>query len=233
MATINGNIYDSFAPVSLTQSAKDLSRTDRTNYLTSANVPKRYQVRWAGTGYNGVTINEAYVPTKLNGTSSTGDIINMVFYVYASTRYENPDGYPSNLNNWDLVATIKKSRDIANKQYNSNAILNNQRFTVDISQICQDLLSYSLVPINKGTWQNSQWGGMNGGQTKQDNVTQSVSLFNVTPNGSYRYIKVVAKPEILLDTGLVVEATNKVTFKPITIINSVHQYEKDEVFLFS
>ena len=57
--------------------------------------------------------------------------------------------YPANLNNWDLVATIKKSRDIANKQYNSNAILNHQRFTVDISQICQDLLSYSLVPIKQ------------------------------------------------------------------------------------
>ena len=240
MATINGNIYDSFAPVSFAQSAKDLSVTDRTNYLTSANVPKRYQVRWSGQGYNyttgipnSVTINEAYVPTRLNGTPITGDIINMVFYVYASTRYENPDGYPTNLNNWDLVATIKKSRDIANKQYNSNATLNNQRFTVDISQVCQDLLSYSLVPIKKGTWQNSQWGGMNGGQTKQDNVTQSVSLFNVTPNGSYRYIKVVAKPEILLDTGLVVEATNKVNFSIITVINSVHQYEKDEVFLFS
>ena len=91
MATINGNIYDSFAPVSLTQSAKNLSRTDRTNYLTSANVPKRYQVRWAGQGYNyttgtpnNVTIDEAYVPTKLNGTGTapnhTGDIINMVFY---------------------------------------------------------------------------------------------------------------------------------------------------------
>ena len=236
MATINGNIYDSFAPVSLTQSAKDLSKTDRTNYLTSANVPKRYQVRWAGTGYNGVTINEAYVPTKLNGTGTapnqTGDIINMVFYVYASTRYENPDGYPSNLNNWDLVATIKKSRDIANKQYNSNAILNNQRFTVDISQVCQDLLSYSLVPINKGTWQSSLWGGMNGGQTIQDNVAEDVSLFNVTPNGSYRHIKVVAKPEVILSTGLIVEATNKINFTPITVINSVHQYEKDEVWLF-
>lgn len=235
MATINGNIYDSFAPVSFSQSAKDLSKTDRSNYLSSANVPKRYQVRWSGTGYDNYgTIDEAYVPTKLNGTSNTGDIINMVFYVYATTKFENePPAYPTNLSNWDLVATIKKSRDIANKQYNSNAILNNQRFTVDISQVCQDLLSYSLVPINKGTWQSSQWGGMNGGQAKQDNVTQSVSLFNVTPNGSYRYIKVVAKPEILLDTGLVVEATNKVNFSIITVINSVHQYEQDEVFLFS
>lgn len=233
MATINGNIYDSFAPVSFTQSAKDLSKTDRTNYLSSANVPKRFQVRWTGTG-----VNETYVPTKTASTgvfpNQTGDIINMVFYVYATTKFENePPIYPANLSNWDLVAKIKKSRDIANKQYNSNAILNNQRFTVDISQVCQDLLSYSLVPINKGTWQSSQWGGMNGGQTKQDNVTQSVSLYNVTPNGSYRYIKVVAKPEILLDTGLVVEATNKVNFSIITVINSVHQYEQDEVFLFS
>ena len=229
MATINGNIYDSFAPVSFTQSAKDLSRTDRSNYLVSANVPKRYQVRWSGTG-----VNEAYVPTKSNGTANSGDIINMVFYVYATTKFENePPNYPPNLSNWDLVAKIKKSRDIANKQYNSNAILNHQRFTVDISQICQDLLSYSLVPIKKGTWQSSQWGGMNGGQTKQDNVTQSVSLYNVTPNGSYRYIKVVAKPEIILDTGLAVEATNTVNFSTITVINSVHQYEQDEVFLFS
>ena len=238
--TINGNISDSFAPVSFTNSAKDLSVEWRSNYLVSANVQKRYQVKWANPSAG---LNEATVPSKANGTGTgntqTGDIINMVFYVYATTQYEEPNGYPNNLNNWDLVAKIKKSRDIVNKQYNSNSILGGQRFTVDISQICQDLLSYSLVPINKGTWQNSQWGGMNGGQAVQDNVTTSpvapasVSLWNVTPNGSYRYIKVVAKPEIILSTGLVVEATNTVTFTPITIINSVHQYEQDEVWLFS
>ena len=226
--TKNGNIYDSFSPISFSNSAKSLSLNWRSNYLTSANVPKRYQIRWDG-------LNEHESPTKANGTGTapnqTGDIINMVFYVYATTKFE--DGvFPTNLNNWDLVATIKKSRDIANKQYNSNAILANQRFTVDISQICQDLLSYSLVPINKGTWQSSLWGGMNGGQTKQDNVAQDVSLYNVTPNGSYRHIKVVAKPEVILSTGLIVEATNQINFQPITVINSVHQYEKDEVWLF-
>jgi len=158
----------------------------------------------------------------------------MVFYVYATTQFDNlNNGYPPNLNNWDLVATIKKSRDIANKQYNSNAILNHQRFTVDISQICQDLLSYSLVPIKKGTWQSSFWGGMNGGQTKQDNVTETVSMFNVTPNGSYRAIKVVAKPEVILSTGLVRETTSeKVTFPVINVINSVPQFQKDVVYLF-
>jgi hypothetical protein len=149
MATINGDIYDSFSPISFSNSAKSLSLNWRSNYLVSANVPKRYQVRWQSTG-----VNEAYVPTKSNATGTapnqTGDIINMVFYVYATTKFENGI-FPANLNNWDLVATIKKSRDITNKQYNSNNILSHQRFTVDISQICQDLLSYSLVPINKGT----------------------------------------------------------------------------------
>jgi hypothetical protein len=230
MATINGDIYDSFSPISFSNSAKSLSLNWRSNYLVSANVPKRYQVRWQSTG-----VNEAYVPTKSNATGTapnqTGDIINMVFYVYATTKFENGI-FPANLNNWDLVATIKKSRDITNKQYNSNNILSHQRFTVDISQICQDLLSYSLVPINKGTWQSSLWGGMNGGQTIQDNVAEDVSLYNVTPNGSYRHIKVVAKPEVILSTGLIVEATDKINFTPITVINSVHQYEKDEVWLF-
>ncbi len=226
MATINGNIYDSFSPISFSNSAKSLSLNWRSNYLVSANVPKRYQVRWQSTG-----VNEAYVPTKSNATGGSGDIINMVFYVYATTKFENGI-YPANLNNWDLVATIKKARDITNKQYNSNNILAHQRFTVDISQICQDLLSYSLVPINKGTWQSSLWGGMNGGQREQDNVAEDVSLYNVTPNGSYRHIKVVAKPEVLLSTGLIVEATETINFTPITVINSVHQYEKDEVWLF-
>ncbi len=228
MATINGSIHDSFSPVSTTPSALDLSYDNRLNYLVSANVPKRYQVRWEGAG-----VNEAYTPTKTAGTTTTGDIVNMVFYVYATTQFED-GSYPASLNNWDLVAKIKKSRDLANRKYNNDgAILNNQRFTVDISQVCQDILSYSLVPIGKGTWQSSLWGGMNGGQTKQDNVTESVSQYNVTPNGAYRHIRVVAKPEVILSTGLIVEATNSVTFDEIAIINSVHQFEKDEVWLFT
>ena len=74
---------------------------------------------------------------------------------------------------------------------------------------------------------------MNGGQTKQDNVTQSVSEYNVTPNGSYRHIRVVAKPEIILSNGLITEATNTVTFTDIAIINSVAQFERDSVFYYN
>jgi hypothetical protein len=236
---INGSIKESFAPLSFKNTAKDLNLFFRSNYVCSANTPKRYQARWdCPSGFNSYgDVDEAYIPNKLNctdnGATQTGDVINMNFYVYATTQYIN-NSYPANLNNWDLVAKIKKSRDIANKQYNSNAILDHQRFTVDISQICQDLLSYSLVPINKGTWQSSLWGGMNGGQSPQDNVTQTVSLFNVTPNGSYRAIRVVAKPEVLLNTGLVAEATStKITFQTISVINSVPQFEEDEIYLWN
>ena len=230
MATINGTIHQSFSPVSFQQSAKDLSFDNRSNYLVSANVPKRYQVRWEGSG-----VNESYTPTKTAGNTGNtrGDVVNMVFYVYATTQFTD-GSYPASLNNWDLIATIKKSRDLANKKYNNdNSILNNQRFTVDISQVCQDILSYSLVPIGKGTWQSSLWGGMNGGQTKQDNVTQSVSEYNVTPNGAYRHIRVVAKPEVILNNGLITEATNTITFPEIAIINSVHQFDNDIVWLFN
>ena len=228
MATINGTIFDSFSPVSTTQSALNLSYNNRSNYLVSANVPKRYQVRWEG-------VNEAYTPTKTAGNqqNTRGDIVNMVFYVYATTQYVDGD-YPANLNQWDLVAKIKKSRDLVNKKYNDKTnILNHQRFTVDISQVCQDLLSYSLVPIGKGTWQSSLWGGMNGGQTIQDNVTESVSDYNVTPNGTYRHIRVVAKPEVILRNGLITEATNTVTFDDIAVINSVGQFERDSIFYYN
>jgi hypothetical protein len=219
MATINGTIHQSFSPVSFQQSAKDLSFDNRSNYLVSANVPKRYQIRWQ----NG--INESYTPTN------EGDVVNIVFYVYATTQHIDGSFVP--LADWNLVAKIKKSRDLVNRAYNSSDLEDHQRFTVDISQICQDLLSYSLVPIGKGTWQSSLWGGMNGGQTKQDNVTQSVSDYNVTPNGSYRYIRVLAKPEVLTASGLVTEdSSTVVTFPDITVINSVHQFENDIVWLF-
>ena len=233
--TINGNIYESFAPVSSSTDALKLSYNNRSNYLVSANVPKRYQVGWDGvTG--GATITEATVPSKANGSgvapNQTGDVINMVFYVYATTQYQ--DGAFTPLSNWDLVAKIKKAKDLANKKYNDNSNIKiGQTFTIDISQICQDILSYSLVPIGKGTWQSSLWGGMNGGQTIQDNVTQSVSDYNVTPNGAYRHIRVVAKPEIILSSGLITEASNTITFDDIAVINSVHQFEKDEVWLFT
>ena len=224
MAKYKGIIETGIQPVGFANSQlENMSYNWRANYLKSANTPLRYQVMWNG-------LNEHQTPSKSGYNSQTekGEIINMVFRVYASTQYP----YPVSNNNWDLVATIKKARDIANKEYNTNNILQKQRFTIDISEICQDLLSYSLVPINKGTWQSSEWGGMNGGQTKNDNVTETISNYNVTPNGTYRHIKVEAIPEVIVEDGTIEEVVgqNPVVFNNIAVINSVAQYERDDIY---
>ena len=200
----------------------------RANFLKSANTQMRYQVMW-----NGLNENQAPSKANFNANNNKGDIINMVFKVYATTEYP----YPVTFDSWDLVATIKKTRDIANKSYDTTAPSNQtpltfQRFTIDISQLCQDLLSYSLVPINKGTWQASEWGGMNGGQTKQDNVTETISDYNVSRNGTYRHIFVTAIPEVILANGTIEEVTgqNPLQFRKIAVINSVAQYEQQDIF---
>ena len=224
MAGFNGTIAAGIQPFDNSSSnLATMSYNWRANYVKSAYTQMRYQVIWDG-------LNENQEPLASNFSSPNGDIINIIFRVYASTQFP----YPSSSAEWDLIATIRKTRDIANINYsNSQADLSSQRFTIDISQLCQDLLSYSLVPINKGTWQSSEWGGMNGGETKQDNVTQAISFYNVTPNGTYRHIWVTATPEVLLGDGTIQEATGSgvsLSFNKIAVINSVAQFEKDNIY---
>ena len=227
MAKYKGVITSGIQPVGFSgDNLKNLSYNWRANYLKSANTPLRYQVMW-----NGLDDNQEPSKTNFNAGNNKGDIINMVFRIYASTTYPY-----QGVNDWDLVATIKKTRDIANKSYIPNAPIGAQRgfqrYTIDISQLCQDLLSYSLVPIKKGTWQSSEWGGMNGGETKQDNVTMTVSDFNVTRNGTYRHIMVRAIPEVILANGTIKEVVgqNPIQFNKIAVINSVAQYEQQDIY---
>ena len=224
MAGFNGTISAGIQPFDNSSSnLATMSYNWRANNLKSSHTQMRYQLIWDG-------LNENEEPLASNFSTGNGDIINVIFRVYASTQFP----YPVSSADWDLVGTIRKTRDIANISYaNGQANLNYQRFTIDISQLSQDLLSYSLVPINKGTWQNSEWGGMNGGETKQDNVTQGISFYNVTPNGTYRHIWVTATPEVLLLNGTVEEATGagvSLSFNKIAVINSVAQFEKNDIF---
>ena len=197
MATARGTLTLAIQPRgTISDYVKNMSYNWLSNNLKSANTQMRYQVQWGG-------LAENVEPSKNNFSGTEGDVINIIFRVYATTTFP----YPVSLDDWDSVGTIRKTRDIANRSYNSNTSLPNQRFTVDISKICQDLLSYSLVPINKGTWQSAEYGGMNGGQTKQDNVVATISDYNVTKNGMYRHIKVTANPEIILANGTIAESS--------------------------
>jgi hypothetical protein len=221
MATARGTLTLAIQPRgTISDYVKNMSYNWLSNNLKSANTQMRYQVQWGG-------LAENVEPSKNNFSGTEGDVINIIFRVYATTTFP----YPASLDDWDSVGTIRKTRDIANRSYNSNTSLPNQRFTVDISKICQDLLSYSLVPINKGTWQSAEYGGMNGGQTKQDNVVATISDYNVTKNGMYRHIKVTANPEIILANGTIAESSNSpMVFNTLAVINSLAQFEKQNIF---
>ena len=126
-----------------------------------------------------------------------GDVVNVIFDVETSVTG----------NYWTTIGTIKKSRDITNRRYNGGNAPAGHRFTIDVSQLVSDQLSYSLCPINKGTWQSNFYGGMNGGLTMQDNVINkdaisggsAISMFNVSDNGTFRRLRVSATFEIIGD----------------------------------
>jgi len=222
MANILGDAYWGFQPVGDSTNMKGSFFDYRTNYLKSANDPLRYQVQWVKSG-----LTEATVPSKDNWSSPNGDLINVIFTV--STSVDDT--------NWTEIGVIKKSRDIANKKYTDDTVADNQRFTIDISQLVSDELSYSLCPINKGTWQSNKYGGMNGGLTMQDNVLGNtsqvgdvVSNYNVSKNGTYRRVKVVATFEVINGDGAIISSSETLTSTTLTVINSVNQFERDSLY---
>ena len=185
------------------------------NYLVSANQPMIYQAMWSADSGAGFDINEAYVPLV------EGDVVNVIFKIYATTDFP----VPSPSADWDLIGQIKKSRDIPNTNIVNSSVSNSQRFTVDISRIVADQLSYSLVPIGKGSWQNQEYGGLNGGTQKQDNITETISPYNVTRNGAYRAIRVRAEIEMLGSTGIVELSTTTISSASyVRAINSVPSF---------
>ena len=234
---INGNVSWGFVPFN--GDSSNLAGTFweyRWNNLKSANEPLRYQIQWTGI----YDLNEITEPSKLNWTGSTpdsgtgnGDIVNVIFEVYTTTDYERT--FPDD---WDLIGTIKKSRDIANKKYNDGTPPSGHRFTVDISRLLSDEITYSLCPIKKGTWQSPFYGGMNGGLTMQDNVLDGtgamgspISDYNISKNGSFRNVKVKTYYEVINGDGQIVSASgNSKTSDLVTVINSVDQFDKDVVY---
>ena len=199
-----------------------MSQGFRNNYLKSANDQLRYEIVISDGG-------EGAEP------SAYKDVVNVIFKVETSVN----DAL------WTTIGTIKKSRDIANRRYNGGNAPNGHRFTIDVSQLVSDQLSYSLCPINKGTWQSNFYGGMNGGLTMQDNVIQitgssggsPISLFNVSDNGTFRRLRVTATFEIIgsdANNGALEMSTSTEKVAPsITVINSVNQFERDSLYYYN
>ena len=219
MANYLGNLSWGIVPLNWgTTNLATMSWDYRSNYLKSANDQLRYQVQWVKSG-----LNEGVEPSAGNYTGGKGDIVNAIFKVETTV-----DG-----TNWNTIGTIKKSRDIANKRYDTGAAATDHRFTIDISQLVSDQLSYSLCPINKGTWQSSFYGGMNGGAVMQDNVigTSPISNYNVSENGTFRRVKVTVTFDIINGNGEIVDAGYTLSHTPyVTAINSVNQFERDSVY---
>lgn len=237
----NGTVEFTLKPRVYTGSGLQADAFDeRGNYLMSVNSPIRYQVTYkAGASF------------KENTEPSTNDVVNVIFKVYGTSISQDLHNSPST--DWEEIATIRKSRDVPNKglgglpstygiTYNAG-----HRFTIDISSICNDLLSYSLCPIGKGTWARhttspytlggfrGSFGGMNGNGHPQDNDIRMYSQTMLTQNGAYRFIKLEATFELLQADGTVTTATSgsnpiKLAVGNVAVINSAPQWEEDSVY---
>ena len=212
----------------------------RANVLKSVHDPLRFQMQWHPSGYT-----EATEPTKANydPNNESGDLVSVIFEVRVRATYN--DSYRT-------IATIRKQRDIINKKYDDQSPATGHRFTVDVSRLVQNELSYSLCPINKGTWQSRGsssistenhdfYGGMNGGAVMQDNVIgnsgawgDSISNYNVSHNGTCVDLSVVCTFEIINGDGEIVlaDGTTSITFNNLSIINSVNHFERDDTYYF-
>ncbi|QDP67818.1 MAG: hypothetical protein Unbinned8210contig1002_6 [Prokaryotic dsDNA virus sp.] len=188
------------------------------NYILSANMPVIYQAIWTATSPDS---NETYIPKE------AGDVVNAVFKVYSTTTYPAPASY----SDWDLIATIKKSRDLPNVNYYDSNVPNNQRFTVNIQQILADQLSYTLCPIGAGSINSLSFGGMNGGARAQDNITEMVSPYNLTRNGQFRRIVVLVNFEVL-DSNLQIVTSTTTLGAPPTVyaLNATVDFRQSNYF---
>ena len=219
MAVLTGTVSWGIVPLntSNTSNLASMSWDYRSNYLKSANDQLRYQVQWFYSN-----INEGVE------AGNEGNVVNVIFKIETSVNGVD----------WNTIGNIKKSRDIANRKYNDGSQPTGHRFTVDISQLVSDQLSYSLCPIDKGTWQSNYYGGMNGGLTMQDNVIGSnnaigtpISEYNVSKNGTFRRVRVSATFEILDADKQIITASDVLSYAPyLTVINSVNQFERDSVY---
>lgn len=199
----------------------DQQQTYTSNVLVPASLPMTYQVVWYGTTTGGTTITDQYIPAEAN------DLVNTVFIIEATTEFSGTGGVVA-YGGWQEIGRIKKSRDIPVTDIITGTVPQQQTFTIDISRIVQDQLSYSLCPAGKGSWQTVEWGGMNGGQSKQDTVVADISPYIVRRNGTYRNVRVHCVFEQLDANGAIITSTTTLTSAEyVSAINAVVGFDQN------
>lgn len=229
MAVINGVASWGIVPTdNITSNLSTMSNGFRGNTLKSSNDQFRYQVQWFFAGNNEGVEASAQNAVVAGSHTVSGDVLNAIFKIETSVDDTN----------WDTIATIKKSRDITNKRFGNGSPPAGHRFTIDIGQLLSDQLSYSLCPINKGTWKSNYYGGLNGGLTMQDNVIGAsaaagfpISYYNVSQNGSFRMVRVSVTFDIITADNQITTASTVLGYADlVTAINSVNQFENDSTY---
>ena len=234
---INGTLKFSYEPYA--SSTSDTATRQYPFYssrIHTVNSPLEYTARWDG------GLDESQEPQAANytGTPGTGDgdVVNVLFDVFVSNDKDAGSSYTTD---WHLLTTIRKSRDIRNMDAGppvtggqGTSVAANHRFTVDISEVLRDELSYSLVPLGKGTWAQWQWGGLNGGSVRQANVSVPIwqNTWVQSTNGTYLWVRVRIRTEILDADGIIQEATAsgsyKSSYNSISVINSAPQWDSNK-----
>ena len=204
-------------------STRGYSLNDQTQII-GCNQPLLYKVKW------GETLSRI-TNQSLASSLQVGDLVNVLFDVYIGVDYDAKDvNNTTGATDMVLIGTLRKSRDIPYKRGEGIKPRwtqgNNQNqyhtFTVDIAPLVKSYLSYTLVPLMKGSMTHI-WAM--GGHYSTDDVTPFTSS-----QGSLRFVDVQMRFEVKESTegiNLVVanNGTNDVRKNTLgyAVINSVPQ----------
>lgn len=187
--------------------------------LVSCNSPMIYQLQWGQTLSNVKNI-------MLESEYTANDVVNVIFDVYIGNEY----GVSGNAGggNMVLAGSLRKSRDlpyIANEGISpeyvtGNALINFHTFTVDISSIVKNYLTYTLTPILKGS-PSSQFAMS--GNYNTNNLLDYTSI-----SGTDRIVDVRARFEIYeQDPNIskkLIEAAGHKDLNALGVINAAIQH---------
>tara|TARA_R100001244_G_scaffold36446_2_gene33397 strand:+ start:3672 stop:5360 length:1689 start_codon:yes stop_codon:yes gene_type:complete len=188
--------------------------------LVSCNSPMIYQLQW------GQTLSRI---TNLMPESDylKNDVVNIIFDVWIGNNFES--SFDEATGNMFFAGSLRKSRDLPyiggegiDPEYTlGNALVNYHTFTIDISPIVKNYLSYTLTPMMKGS-PSSQFA-MSGDYTTND------FLDYTSIDGTSRFIDVQARFEVYEDDvsvskRLVVSAGDYKNTPTVSVINAAIQH---------